>query len=117
MTKYFLCLKCVMDAMIVLETELLEHLGFKLQYYKGDYSDILEKYNVKELEHEHESALETDYGLVFFLKNFPNHMSPLWNMKYKDGDNAYKVDVILHGIETIGTSQRSTDIIKHIFHF
>ena len=102
-----------MDAMIILEKELLVHLGFKLPYYEGDYSDIAEKYNVKELEHEHESALETDYGSVFFLKNFPNHTSPFWNMKqHKDGDNAYKVDVILHGVETIGSAQRSTDIVE-----
>ena len=110
-----------MNDMIKLEKELLVHLGFgeESTYHEGDYMDVAKKYGVEELEHEHEASLETDYGKVYFLKNFPNHTSPFWNMKqYPDGKQAYKVDVILHGVETIGSAQRSSDIeeMKRMFY-
>ena len=49
-----------------------------------------------------------DYGNVVLLKNFPYHTSPFWNMK-KNGDISNKVDVILAGMETIGSAERSCD--------
>jgi aspartyl/asparaginyl-tRNA synthetase len=105
-----------MNDMIVLEKELLEYLGFKKEMYpnnlypEGDYNDIAEKYKVDILEHEHETQLEKDHGPVFFLKNFPERTSPFWNMaRNEDGETAKKVDVIIHGIETIGSAQRSCD--------
>jgi aspartyl/asparaginyl-tRNA synthetase len=80
-------------------------------HHEDDYDNIAKKYGVEELEHEHEASLDTDYGHIFFLKNFPNHTSPFWNMKQNDvGKHAYKVDVILHGVETIGSAQRSSSI-------
>ena len=98
--------------LISLEEELLEHIGFDKQadgkYPGEDYRDMMKKYKTDELEHEHETKMNEDYGPVFFLKNFPYHTSPFWNMK-KDGDTAAKVDVILHGIETIGSAERSCD--------
>ena len=105
-----------MDDMIQLEKELLEHLGFSKDMYpsnlypEGDYNDVAKKYEVDILEHEHESQLEKDHGPVFFLKNFPERTSPFWNMaRNDDGETAKKVDVIMHGIETIGSAQRSCD--------
>ena len=98
--------------LISLEEELLEHIGFDKKadgnYPGEDYRDMMKKYKTDELEHEHETKMNEDYGPVFFLKNFPYHTSPFWNMK-KDGDTAAKVDVILHGIETIGSAERSCD--------
>ena len=37
--------------------------------------------------------------------------SPFWNMKINDEDKdlSEKIDVIVHGIETIGSAERSTD--------
>ena len=105
-----------MNDMVELEKELLEHLGFNKDMYpennypEGDYNDVAEKYAVDILEHEHEDQLEKDHGPVFFLKNFPERTSPFWNMaRNDDGETAKKVDVILHGIETIGSAQRSCD--------
>jgi len=105
-----------MEDMIQLEKELLEHLGFKKEMYpdnlypEGDYNDVAKKYEVDILEHEHETQLEKDYGPVYFLKNFPERTSPFWNMaRNNDGETAKKVDVIIHGIETIGSAQRSCD--------
>ena len=61
-----------------------------------------------ELQHEHEEKLRKDYGPVFFLTHFPNSTSPFWNMRQsEDGTKANKVDVILHGMETIGSAERS----------
>lgn len=112
-------MKGSMDDMVQLEKDLLNHLGFNDAHHEGDYDNVAKQYGVEELEHEHEAALDKDYGHVFFLKNFPNHTSPFWNMKqHSDGKNAYKVDVILHGVETIGSAQRSTDIeeMRHMFY-
>ena len=105
-----------MEDMIALEKELLEHLGFTKDMYpdnlypEGDYDEVADKYGVEILEHEHEAQLETDHGPVFFLKNFPERTSPFWNMgRNESGTHAYKVDVIIHGIETIGSAERSCD--------
>lgn len=94
------------------ETEMLEYLGFgkRDEFQEGNYLDIAAKYGVKELEHEHEESLENDFHKIFFLKNFPNYTSPFWNMHQNgDGETAAKIDVIMHGVETIGSAQRSTD--------
>ena len=108
-----------MEAMKKMEEELLTHLGFGKfyegkSYPEGDYIDVAKKYGVRELEHEHEERLYKDHGPVFFLKHFPNFSSPFWNMKQAedssvDGGHAKKIDVIINGIETIGSAQRSTD--------
>ena len=105
-----------MNDMIALESELLQHLGFKVDMYpnnvypEGDYDDVAKKYGVEILEHEHETQLEKDHGPVYFLKNFPERTSPFWNMNRHEGNtHAKKVDVIIHGIETIGSAERSCD--------
>ena len=118
-----------MDVMIDLEKELLEHLGFpkeeelpndlevdminveptKYVYPEGDYLDVAKRYKTKEIEHEHEKKLLHDHGPVYLLKNFPIYTSPFWNMKVDiEKGTANKVDVILQGVETIGSAERST---------
>lgn len=97
-----------------MERELLQYMGFKnkegtYQYPEDTYRSTAEKYGVVELEHEHETQMGIDYGDVFFLTNFPNYTSPFWNMSQKDNDEANKVDVIIHGVETIGSAERSSD--------
>ena len=100
------------EELIKLESDLLEHLGFKKPkngFPQGDYKDVAKKYEVKELEHEHEEKLKEDYGPVYFLTNFPNFTSPFWNMAQNGDGTANKVDVIVNGIETIGSAERSTN--------
>ena len=114
-----------MNDLLQLEKELLEHLGFSKEMYpnneypEGDYEDVAKKYEVDILEHEHETQLEKDYGPVYFLKNFPERTSPFWNMAFCDDDTTHskKIDVIIHGIETIGSAQRSCDkeAMRHTF--
>lgn len=108
------------DALVQLEKDMLLHLGYdESMFFEGDYKDMSTKYGVDELEHEHEERLEKDYGPVFFLKNFPQHTSPFWNMKKGEGegDTYKKVDVILSGIETIGSAERSCSVeeMQHDF--
>ena len=100
------------ETLIKLEGELLEYLGFgsPIHFPRGKYLDMTDKYQVAELEHEHETQLRQDFGPVFFLTDFPNYTSPFWNMQQSDdGKRAHKVDVILHGMETIGSAERSCD--------
>jgi len=114
-----------MNDLLQLEKELLDHLGFSKgmypnnEYPEGDYEDVAKKYGVDLLEHEHETQLEKDYGPVYFLKNFPERTSPFWNMSFCDDDPTHskKIDVIIHGVETIGSAQRSCDkeAMRHTF--
>ena len=102
-----------MDELRKVEKELLEYLGFRKgengEYPGDDYDNICEKYGVNELENEHEEQLEEDYGSVFFLENFPERTSPFWNMRLQENrTHSNKIDVIIHGIETIGSAERST---------
>jgi len=100
-----------MDELRKVEQELLDYLGFRKtdgKYPADSYDKICEKYSVDELEHEHETLLEKDYGPVFFLENFPERTSPFWNMKQQENKtHSNKIDVIIHGIETIGSAERS----------
>jgi aspartyl/asparaginyl-tRNA synthetase len=96
-----------------MQVDLLDHLGFDKtdgSYPEGDYLDICKKYDADELDNGHELQLEKDYGSVFFLKQFPFYTSPFWNMKSDfTTKQSNKIDVILHGIETIGSAERSCD--------
>lgn len=101
-----------MDNLIRVEKDLLEYLGFgsKETFPEDTYANISQKYHVDELQHDHEQQLRKDYGPVFFLTHFPNYTSPFWNMRQNEaGTTANKVDVILHGMETIGSAERSCD--------
>jgi len=104
-----------LDDLQKMERELLDHLGFS-DYAEMEYSDACDVYKTKEITSQVESQIAKDYGPVFFLKNFPQYTSPFWNMK-KDGDKACKIDVILHGMETIGSAERSTsrEEMRHLF--
>ena len=105
-------LKGDMEEMLKMERELLTHLGFDEKTMKEvDYRKTAEEYKVKELENSHEEQLCKENGPVVFLKDFPLETSPFWNMKLHDHDKttAKKVDVLLWGMETIGSAQRSTD--------
>jgi len=96
------------DKLLEYEGKLLEHLG----YGKADsfpvveYEDACMKYNVDEISHKEEFKLEEDYGPVVFLVNFKTSSNPFWNMK-RVGNVAKKCDVILSGMETIGSAERS----------
>lgn len=101
-----------------LERDLLRWVGFDSAWFKsGNYEEVCEDFDVIEIKAEEEQKIMDEHGPVFFLKNFPQHTSPFWNMK-TEGGLAKKIDVILFGIETIGSAERSTDPdeMEHLFH-
>jgi aspartyl/asparaginyl-tRNA synthetase len=102
-----------------LETELLEFMGFGAAstFKEFEYEDAKKHYNVEEIRAPEENQMQNDFGPVVFLKNFPQYTSPFWNMK-KDGVHAKKIDVIMYGIETIGSAERSTnpDEMRELFY-
>jgi aspartyl/asparaginyl-tRNA synthetase len=105
-------LKGDMNDLQVLESELLEYLGYgnKHSFKEGNYEQTAHQLKTKEIEHEHEQKLYENGNVVFFLKNFPEYTSPFFNMKRNlETKTANKIDVILSGMETIGSAERSCD--------
>ena len=112
--------------LLQIENDLCKHLGFKtdrnlapyndLDFPGGFYQSVLAKYTGPELDAGHEEKLYKEYGDVFFLTNFPESTSPFWNMKIGEDRGpkgiklANKCDVIMGGMETIGSAERATDV-------
>lgn len=96
------------------ETELLEYLGFgnRKGFHYKKYDELKKYYKTPELTHKHEAQMATDFGSVVFCEEFPISTSPFWNMKKKGKGHARKIDVIMHGHETIGSAERSTDVVE-----
>lgn len=104
-------LKGGMSELEKMERELLEHLGYnKSEFKEGNYLDVAAEYQVEDISHETEQKLYEEKSPVFFLKNFPEYTSPFWNMcRNQETGTANKIDVILSGMETIGSAERSCD--------
>lgn len=99
------------EDLIKLESELLQHLGFGKEentFPRGIYSDLCKRYDCSKIDAKQEKQIKKDFGPAFFLTEFPEEES-FWNMRRKDKKTAYKVDVILDGMETIGSAERSCD--------
>jgi hypothetical protein len=97
-------------------SELLEHFGFD-QPVSCLYNDMCKKYKVEVLEAEHETKMQQEYGNVISLEQFHQRSHPFWNMKYVGDDLYNKIDILLYGMETFGTAERSVDAkgMKHNF--
>ena len=97
------------------EIELCDHLGLSFGSDKiKTYEEWATQFNTKELDHGHESAIKR--GMI---TDFPEWTSPFWNMARNDeliANNDHrtskKIDVILNGMETIGSAERSTDVYE-----
>ena len=111
-----------MNDLITIEEELLSFLGFgeSLDFTNIAYEDASQKYGVSELNVDEEEKLCNDFSTCTFLTDFPQRTHPFWNMKQNETDkNLFnKVDVIMHGMETIGSAERSTNVeeMRHQFH-
>lgn len=105
-------IKGTIEDLLSFETELLQHLGFgsKKQFHYKKYDELKRFYKTRELTHKHEAMMEEDFGPVVFCRDFPTYTSPFWNMKKKGLGHAHKIDVILHGNETIGSAERSSNV-------
>ncbi len=91
-----------------IEQELLEHLGFEAPIGIG-YEEACKKYETQFIEAPHESALAQELGSSISLEQFPARTQPFWNMKYAGNGLFNKIDILLHGMETIGSAERETD--------
>ena len=99
------------NELMELQKELLEYLGYnKDNFYVNNYKAIAEEFDTIELDHSHEERLYKEKSPVSFITDFPEFTSPFWNMKRNPNDDtAYKVDVILSGMETFGSAERELD--------
>ena len=103
-----------------MELELCEYLGFD-EITEKTYREWQQHYKVdfdSELEAEHETAMYNNFGSCM-ITDFPEFTSPFWNMsRHADGVHSKKIDVILGGMETIGSAERSTDVeqMRDTFH-
>jgi aspartyl/asparaginyl-tRNA synthetase len=100
-----------MTELAILETELLEFLGFKSHAIRN-YENVCDEYGVSIIENDTEMKLYQDVSDAVLLMNFPERTNPFWNMKRHDNEPsiAKKIDVILCGQETIGSAERSCDV-------
>jgi len=95
-----------------MEIELCQYLGLPELNIKT-YAKWADEYKVRELDHGHESAIGS--GMI---TNFPEWTSPFWNMARNSDGTSRKIDVILGGMETIGSAERSTNVdeMRDTFH-
>ncbi len=92
-----------------LETELLLFLGLEAPI-SLDYEEMCKQYQVDFVETKEETMMWHEFGNAITLEKFPHRSHPFFNMKH-DKDGVYnKIDVILHGAETIGSAERSCDV-------
>ena len=99
-----------MKDMVNLEKELLQYLGFESRNPAVEYEQIAADYGVDLIEAKDEEKMWDDLGNIVFLTNFPERTHPFWNMKHGGNKLYNKVDVIMYGMETIGSAERSTNV-------
>lgn len=92
-----------------LEAELLVYLGFEYPI-SVNYEQLCMHYNCSSIEAEQEQASMQDIGNVISLEKFPIRSHPFWNMKRTSDGLFNKVDIILYGMETFGSAERSESI-------
>ena len=108
-----------MDSLQTMLGDLCEYLGLakREEFKDGDYKDVATHFGTDEIHAKQEMEIWQDFSRVFFLKNFPFHTHPFFNMK-KEGEHAKKIDTILYGMETVGSAERSCNVdeMYELFH-
>jgi aspartyl/asparaginyl-tRNA synthetase len=103
-----------------MEYELVDYLGFK-KPEERTYEAWQRHFELDadaELEAVHENKMFDDFETAM-ITDFPEFTSPFWNMsRYDSKVHSKKIDVILGGMETIGSAERSTDVdmMRDTFH-
>jgi len=101
--------------MIETWTGFLHHFGYgngNKPFPIVDYQSICDKYGVSEIGAKEEMMLYKDYGPVVFLAYFPESTNPFWNMRRLSNGDYAKIDVILSGQETLGSAERSQNVVE-----
>ena len=104
------------DELKKMENDLLKFLGFK-EVKIVNYEDACQRFGVEILGNEQEYRMSKEVGPAILLQKFPKRTSPFWNMKQFDTNLYNKVDVLLHGMETIGSAERSCDSSQMLENF
>ena len=108
------------DDLKKMEYELCEYLEFKKPTEKT-YAEWQKHYELAEdyeMTADEETKMHKEFGTTM-ITDFPELTSPFWNMsRNADGKTAKKIDVILGGMETIGSAERSCDVdmMRDTFH-
>ena len=103
-----------------MEYELCKYLGFG-NITEKTYAHWQDHFGIGadvEMDAEHELKMEAEFGQTM-ITNFPEMTSPFWNMSRNEGGaTSKKIDVILGGMETIGSAERSCDVdmMRDTFH-
>lgn len=114
-----------MAALRTMEQDLLEFIGFgkNKNFAFLNYNEASKECGKDDIGDREERKLCREHGSVVFLEHFPEYTHPFWNMywekhdieRFVDGkkvnqtiDHARKIDVIIHGQETIGSAERET---------
>ena len=93
------------DDLKQMEIDLCKHMGLP-PLVERTYAAWCDHFNTEELDHDHERQIGS--GMI---TDFPEWTSPFWNMSRfpEPSGTSKKIDVILGGMETIGSAERSTD--------
>jgi len=108
------------DDLKKMEYELCEYLEFP-KPEERTYAEWQKHYGLDsmvEMEAEHETKMYDEFGATM-ITDFPEMTSPFWNMSRNEGGaTSKKIDVILGGMETIGSAERSCDVemMRDTFH-
>jgi len=100
------------EDLIQTEKDLLDYLGIPGKRSVFEYDEVCDRFGVDSLEAEEEERMHKEIGDVILLRKFPGRSNPFWNMKQTGAEHFNKVDVILYGMETIGSAERSADIVE-----
>jgi aspartyl/asparaginyl-tRNA synthetase len=99
-----------LDELRKFEEDMLRSVGYKGEFHGGKFGEVAKVLGTDDIKHEHEQKIYHSGKPVFFLSHFPEFTSPFWNMKRNDDGTANKIDVILSGMETIGSAERECDV-------
>lgn len=91
-----------------IEAELLQYLGFETPT-PVSYEDACAKYESNTIEATQEELLGEEVSSAILLHHFPWRANPYWNMKHIGNNIFAKTDVLLYGVETIGSAERSSN--------
>ena len=102
-----------------MEYDLCDYLGFDdiTEKTYAEWQKVCNLEKDEELTAHHENAIQDFFGSSM-ITDFPEMTSPFWNMARNDDGTSKKIDVILGGMETIGSAERSTDVkqMRDTFH-
>tara|TARA_B100001564_G_scaffold181820_1_gene152690 strand:- start:992 stop:1834 length:843 start_codon:yes stop_codon:yes gene_type:complete len=107
------------DDLKAMEYELCEYLGFG-EITEKTYAEWQKHYGLAEdyeMTADEETNMMNEFGQTM-ITEFPEMTSPFWNMSRNGDGTSRKIDVILGGMETIGSAERSTDVdqMRETFH-